>query len=117
MTPHALCPKFLRPIIGRILYRLAGNPEVDVWALLQREEGWRPWRGGTCPLAEGVIFEAIFRNGVTIAAKITKSDEVKTPGKKSASELWLNTGAPLEIVAYRMTPPETPERAVLGVEL
>lgn len=57
-------------------------------------DGWIAWAGGDCPLAEGTVYDAQYRDGDI------QREAAMGPGDST----WHNTGHPAEIIAYRVVP-------------
>lgn len=75
-------------------------------------DGWIAWKGGECPVDEGVVIDVKFRNGTVQTACAARCD--KSPNHRYWTWIWSHSGHESDIIAYRLHKPEQVKSTAVG---
>ena len=75
-------------------------------------DGWIAWKGGECPVDEGVVIDVKFRNGTVQTACAARCD--KSPDHRYWTWIWSHSGHESDIIAYRLHKPEQAKSTAVG---
>lgn len=110
---------------GNGTYKLCCCATIKGWhqTILSRDEyfhlypvpdadGWIAWKGGECPVDEGVVIDVKFRNGTVQTACAARCD--KSPNHRYWTWIWSHSGHESDIIAYRLHKPEQAKSTAVG---